>query len=74
MVGKDLRKLPSDEEEGRLIRSSDWSAATAEDWPGDFFFLWIVTLVIGNVRFLPVATSVRDGALWPILGLSANRA
>ena len=37
--------LPSEEEEGRLTRASIWSAAATEDWPGDFFFLRVVTLV-----------------------------
>ena len=37
--------LPSEEEEGRLTRTSVWSTAAAEDWPGDFFFLRVVTLV-----------------------------
>ena len=37
--------LPPEEEEGRLTRASTWSAAAAEDWPGDFFFLRVVTLV-----------------------------
>jgi len=37
--------LPSEEEEGRSIGVSIWSAAAAEDWPGDFFFLRVVTLV-----------------------------
>ena len=69
-----FRKLPSEEEEGGLTRSPIWSVAATADWLGDFLVLQLVTLVIGNLRFLPVATSVRDGALWPILGLSANRA
>ena len=66
--------LPSEEEEGRLTRAFVWSVAVAKDWPGDFFFLRLVTLVIGNLCFLLVATSVRDGALWPILGFSTGRA
>ena len=37
--------LPSEEEEGRSIKASVWSAAAAEDWHGDFFFLRVVTLV-----------------------------
>jgi len=49
-------------------------AAAVEDWHGDFFFLRLVTLVIGNLRFFPVATSVRVGAPWPILGLSVGNA
>ena len=40
-----FRLLPSEEEEGRSIGMSVWGAATAEDWPGDFFFLRVVTLV-----------------------------
>ena len=40
-----FRLLPSEEEEGRSIRVSVWSTAAAEDWPGDFFFLRVVTLV-----------------------------
>ena len=40
-----FRVLPSEEEEGSLIRASVWGAAAAEDWPGDFFFLQVVTLV-----------------------------
>ena len=40
-----LSVLPSEEEEGRMTRASTWSAAAAEDWPGDFFFLQVVTLV-----------------------------
>ena len=71
---RESRKLPSEEEEGRFARSSVWGIAAAEDGPGDFFFLRLATLVIDNLRFLPVATSVRDGELWPILGLSAGRA
>ena len=39
-----FRLLPS-EEEGRSTRASIWNAAAAEDWPGDFFFLRVVTLV-----------------------------
>jgi hypothetical protein len=31
-------------------------------------------LVMDNLRFLPIATSVRDGAPWPMLGLSAGKA
>ena len=71
---RESRKLPSKEEEGRFVRSSVWSIAAADDWPGDFFFLQLVTLVMGNLHFLLVATSVRDGALWPMLGLSAGTA
>ena len=65
-----LKMLPSEGGEGRFARD----VAVAEDWPGDFFFLRLVTLVIGNLRFFPVATSVRVGAPWPILGLSASNA
>ena len=56
--------------EGRFARD----AAATKDWPGDFFFLRLVTLVIGNLHFVPAATSVRVGASWPILGLLAGRA
>ena len=38
-----FRLLPS-EEEGRSTRASVWDVA-AKDWPGDFFFLRVVTLV-----------------------------
>ena len=69
-----FRKLPSEEEEGRLTRSPVWSVAAATDWLGYLLFLRLVTLVIGNLRFLPVATSIRDGASWPILDLSAGKA
>jgi hypothetical protein len=41
----EFRLLPSEEEEGRSIGVSVWGAAAAEDWPGDFFFLRVVTLV-----------------------------
>ena len=37
--------LPSEEEVGRSIRVSVWSTTATEDWPGDFFFLRVVTLV-----------------------------
>jgi len=50
--------LPSEGGEGRFARD----AAAAEDWPRDFFFLRLVTLVIGNLRFFPVATSVIVGS------------
>ena len=50
--------LPSEGGEGGFARD----VAIAEDWPGDFFFLRLVTLVIGNLRFFLVATSVRVGA------------
>ena len=40
-----FRFLPSEEEEGRSIGVSVWGAAAAEDWPGDFFLLRVVTLV-----------------------------
>jgi len=63
-----------EEEEGRSIKAPVWGVAATEDWPGDFFFLRLVTLVIGNLRFFPVATSARVGAPWPILGLSAGSA
>ena len=53
-----LRMLPSEGGEGRFARD----AAAAKDWPGDFFFLRLVTLVIGSLRFFLVATSVRVGA------------
>ena len=66
--------LPYEGEEGGFAKSSVWSIAAAEDWPVDFFFLRLVTLVIGNLRFPPMATSVRDGASWPIFGLSAGKA
>ena len=66
--------LPSEEEEGRSIKAPVWGVADAEDWPGDFFFLRLETLVIGNLRFFSVATSARVGAPWPILGLSAGSA
>ena len=66
--------LLSEGEEGGFAKSSVWSIAAAEDWPGDFFFLRLVTLVIGNLRFFPVATSARVGAPWPILCLSAGSA
>ena len=69
-----FRILPSEEEEGRSIKAPVWGVATVADWLGDFFFLRLVILVIGNLSFLPVAMSVRDGASWPILGLSAGRA
>ena len=62
--------LPSEGGEGRFARD----AAAAEDWPGDFFFLRLVTLVMGNLRFVPVAMSIRVGVTWPILGLSAGNA
>ena len=65
---RESRKLPSEEEEGRLARSSIWGVAAGDS------FLRLVTLVIGNLRFLPEATSVRDGAPWPIFGLSAGKA
>ena len=61
--------LPSEGGEGGFARD----AAAAEDWPGDFFFLRLVTLVMGNLHFVPVATSIRVGVPWPILGLSAGR-
>ena len=63
-----------EEEEGRSIKAPVWGVAAAEDWPGDFFFLRLVTLVIGNLCFFLVATSARVGAPWPILGLSAGSA
>ena len=50
--------LPSEGGEGGFAGY----AVAAEDWPGDFFFLRLVTLVIGNLRFFPVATSVIVGA------------
>ena len=40
-----FRLLPSEEEEGSSIGVFVWSAAAAEDWLGDFFFLSVVTLV-----------------------------
>ena len=49
--------LPSEGGEGRFARD----AAAAKDWPGDFVFLRLVTLVIGSLRFFLVATSVRVG-------------
>ena len=61
--------LPSECGEGGFAED----AAAVEDWPGDFFFLRLVTLM-GSLCFLPVATSVRDGAPWPIFGLSAGKA
>ena len=69
-----FRILPSEEEEGRSIKAPIWGVAAAGDWPGDFFFLRLVTLVIGNLHFFPVATSARVAAPWPILGLSAGSA
>ena len=62
--------LPSEGGEGGFTRD----ATIAEDWPGDFFFLRLETLVIGNLRFFSVATSARVGAPWPIFGLSAGSA
>ena len=62
--------LPSEGGEGGFARD----VAIAEDWPGDFFFLRLITLVICYLHFVPAATSVRVGASWPILGLSAGRA
>ena len=50
--------LPSEGGEGGFTRD----ATIAEDWPGDFFFLRLVTLVMGNLHFVPVATSIRVGA------------
>jgi len=41
----EFRLLPAEEEEGRSIGVSVWGATAAEDWPGDFFFLRVVTLV-----------------------------
>ena len=41
----EFRILPSEEEEGRSIGVSVWGAAATEDWPRDFFFLRVVTLV-----------------------------
>ena len=57
-----FRLLPSEEEERRSIEVSVWGAAAAEDWPGDFFFLRVVTLVQDTLHFLPMTTSVRVGA------------
>ena len=53
-----LKMLPSEGGEGRFAKD----AAAAEDWPGDIFFLRLVTLVIGNLCFFLVATSIRVGA------------
>ena len=69
-ITRGFKILPSEDEEGGFAGD----ATITEDCPRNFFFLRLVTLVIGNLHFLPAATSVRDGAPWPIFGLSAGRA
>ena len=57
-ITRGFKILPSEDEEGGFARD----AAIIEDWPRDFFFLRLVTLVISNLRFVPAATSIRVGA------------
>ena len=73
-ITREFKMLPSEGREGGFARTSIWDvSAIVGDWPGDFFFLQVVTL-LDNLCFFPVTTSMRDGAPWPILGLSADRA
>ena len=62
-VVKGFRKLPSEGEEGRPVRTSVCNAdAAIGGWLEEFFFLRVGVLVLVSLHFLPVARSVRDGA------------
>jgi len=60
---KRFSKLPSDGEEGISVGISVCGVdVIAKGWLEELCFLQVDALVLENLRFLPVATSARDGA------------